>query len=73
MPISEPHTHTYELKVIDVVADNLQYDREIHGDWAILINVCTSCPHTHPMKFGEREAIHKRFDELITQLSKENK
>lgn len=72
MPLGKPHEHAYTLKVIDVIADNPQYRRDDYGDWAILINVCTTCPHTHPIKFGERKAIHTRFDELITQISQGN-
>jgi hypothetical protein len=64
MPIGKSHEHVYELKVIDVVADNPKYDSEKYGYKALLVEDC-ACGHRIAHKYGERKAIHQLYDEML--------
>lgn len=72
MPMGKHHEHAYTLKVIDVIADNPRYDSEKYGFKSLLVQEC-GCAHIRPVRYGERKAIHKVFDEMQAKQPSEGK
>ena len=72
MPIGNKHEHVHKLQVIDVVADNPNYDADKYGFKSFLADVC-ECGHIRPLRYGERKAMHKLFDDMQAQQLSEGK